>query len=172
MSTTGFATTDYTLWPHFSHILLLVLMMIGACAGSTAGGIKVSRIILLHKASSREIGRATAPRKVRLINLDGRPLREDVLHSVLVFFFIYMAFLMMGTLAAAMDGHDFATSFSAAVSCLSNIGPGLGLVGPMGNFNIFSPHVKALLILLMLAGRLEFIPLLALFHRELWSKGH
>ena len=172
MSTTGYATADYGLWPAFVHILLLLLMLIGACAGSTAGGMKVSRVIILNKAAAQEIGQAAAPRKLRLLRLDGKTLGEDTVRSVLVFFLIYMGFLLLGTLAASTDGHDFVTSFSAAASCLSNIGPGLGLVGPSGNFDVFSPHVKLLLTFLMLAGRLEFLPLLTLFHRELWQKGH
>ncbi len=172
MSTTGYATTNFALWPQFSHILLLLLMLIGACAGSTAGGIKVSRVVILGKASAREIGQAAAPRKVRMLHMDKKILPEETLRSVLVFFFIYMAFLFLGTLVASTDGHDFVTCFSAVASCLSNIGPGLGLVGPVGNFDIFSPHVKVLLTFLMLAGRLEFIPLLTLFHRELWNKSH
>jgi len=172
MSTTGYSTADFALWPAFSHILLLGLMFVGACAGSTAGGIKVSRVLILGKAASREIGLAAAPRKLRLLRLDGRVQSEETVRGALVFFFLYMSFMALGTLAAAADGHDFVTSFSAAAASLSNIGPGLGLVGPSGNFNVFSPWVKVLLSLLMLAGRLEFIPLLTLFHRELWSKGH
>lgn len=172
MSTTGYATTDYVLWPQFTHILLLLLMVVGACAGSTAGGMKVSRVVMLGKAGAREIGQAAAPRKVRLLKMDKKPVNEDTLRSVLVFFLLYMGILFVGTLIASTDGHDFATSFSAVVSCLSNIGPGLNLVGPSGNFDIFSPHVKVLLTFLMLAGRLEFIPLLVLFHREMWAKGH
>ncbi len=172
MSTTGYATTDYVLWPQFTHILLLLLMVVGACAGSTAGGMKVSRVVMLSKASAREIGQAAAPRKVRLLKMDKKPVNEDTLRSVLVFFLLYMGILFLGTLIASTDGHDFATSFSAVVSCLSNIGPGLNLVGPSGNFDIFSPHVKVLLTFLMLAGRLEFIPLLVMFHREMWAKGH
>ena len=172
MSTTGYATTDYVLWPQFLHILLLLLMMVGACAGSTAGGMKVSRVVMLRKAGAREIGQATAPRRVRLLKMDKKTISEETLRSVLVFFVIYMGFLFLGTLIASMDGHDFATSFSAIISCLSNIGPGLNLVGPSGNFDIFSPHVKVLLTFLMLAGRLEFIPLLTLFHREMWKTGH
>ncbi len=172
MSTTGYVTADFTLWPQFSHILLLLLMLVGACAGSTAGGIKMVRVMLLGKASLREVGQSISPRKVRLITLDGKTVGEDTLRSVLVFFFIYMAFLLVGTMVASTDGHDFVTCFSAAASCLSNIGPGLGLVGPVGNFDIFSPHVKVLLTFLMLAGRLEFIPLLALFHPAIWKKGH
>lgn len=172
MSTTGYATVNFALWPQFSHILLVLLMLIGACAGSTAGGIKVSRVVILSKAAGREIGQAAAPRKVRLLQVDKKVLSEDTLRSVLVFFFIYMVFLFLGTLVASTDGHDFVTCFSAVASCLSNIGPGLSLVGPLGNFDIFSPHVKVILTFLMLAGRLEFIPLLSLFHRELWSKSH
>ncbi|NLM86699.1 MAG: TrkH family potassium uptake protein [Clostridiales bacterium] len=172
MSTTGYATTDFALWPAFSHILLLLLMLVGACAGSTAGGIKVSRVVILGKAANREIGQAAAPRKVRLLMMDKKQINEETLRSVLIFFFLYMAFLLLGTLVASTDGHDFVTSFSAAASCLSNIGPGLGLVGPVGNFDVFSPHVKVILTFLMLAGRLEFIPLLTLFHRELWNKSH
>ena len=172
MSTTGFSTSNFALWPQFAHILLLLLMLVGACAGSTAGGIKVSRVVILGKASAMEIGQAAAPRKVRLLLMDKKPLSEETVRGVLVFFFIYMAFLLVGTLAASSDGHDFVSSFSAAAACLSNIGPGLGLVGPAGNYDIFSPHVKVILTFLMLAGRLEFIPLLTLFHRELWTKSH
>lgn len=172
MSTTGFSTSNFALWPQIAHILLLLLMLVGACAGSTAGGIKVSRVVILGKASAMEIGQAAAPRKVRLLLMDKKPLSEETVRGVLVFFFIYMAFLLVGTLAASSDGHDFVSSFSAAAACLSNIGPGLGLVGPVGNYDIFSPHVKVILTFLMLAGRLEFIPLLTLFHRELWTKSH
>ena len=172
MSTTGYTTTDFALWPQFAHILLLLLMIVGACAGSTAGGMKVSRVVILGKAGAREIGQAAAPRKVHLLKMDRKTLSEETVRSVMVFFFIYMAFLLVGTLAASSDGHDFVTSFSAAAACLSNIGPGLGLVGPVGNYDIFSPHVKVILTFLMLAGRLEFIPLLTLFHRELWNKSH
>ncbi len=172
MSTTGFATANYVLWPQFSHILLMILMLVGACAGSTASGIKISRIVILGKAAAREVGQAIAPRKVRLLKMDGRLLPEETLRSVLVFFLIYLSFLFLGTLAAATDGHDFVTCFSAAAACLSNIGPGLGLVGPAGNFGIFSPQVKIILTFLMLAGRLEFLPLLILFHKEMWNKSH
>lgn len=170
MSTTGFATANYALWPQSSHILLLILMIVGACAGSTASGIKVSRVVILGKAAAKEVGQAVSPRKIRLLKVDGKPLPEETLRSVLVFFFIYICFLFLGTLAASTDGHDFVTSFSSVAACLSNIGPGLGLVGPAGNFSIFSPHVKAILTFLMLAGRLEFFPLLILFHKEVWNK--
>ncbi len=170
MSTTGFSTTDYQLWPQVTHVLLLLLMLVGACAGSTAGGLKVSRVMILFKAAGQEVHKGAAPRQVRLTRLDGKLLNGDTARSVLVYFFIYTAFLMLGTLAASGDGHDFVTSFSAAASCLSNIGPGLGLVGPTGNFSVFSPGVKALLTFLMLAGRLEFLPMLMLFLPATWRK--
>ena len=170
MSTTGFVTTNFDHWPEFSRILMLLLMLIGACAGSTAGGIKVARIVLLRKAAAREVGQAFQPRKVRLVTLDRRTVGDDILRSVVLFLVIYMFFLFFGTLAASTDGHDFITCFSAVASCLSNIGPGLSLVGPEGNFSIFSPHVKFLLSFFMLAGRLEFIPLLVLFHPAIWKK--
>ena len=172
MSTTGYATTDFALWPQFSHILLLLLMLVGASAGSTAGGIKVVRMVILGKAAVHEVGHEVSPRRVRMLKLDGKPVGADVLRGVLVFFFIYVSFLFVGTLVASTDGHDFLTCFSATASCLSNIGPGLSLVGPVGNFGIFSPHVKYLLTFMMLAGRLEFIPLLALFHPSVWRNGH
>ena len=170
MSTTGFTTADFNLWPQFSRILLIVLMLTGACAGSTAGGMKVVRTVLLGKSAVREIGHTLQPRKVRLVKLDQKPVAEETLKSVFVFLFIYMALLFLGTLIASTDGHDFVTCFSAVASCLSNIGPGLELVGPSGNFSVFSPHVKYLLSFMMLAGRLELLPMLVLFHPAIWRK--
>ena len=172
MSTTGYATSDFDLWPQFSRILLLMLMLVGSCAGSTAGGIKVVRVTLLGKLGIREVGHSVQPRKVRLIKLDRQTVDEDTLHSVLVFFVLYISALLLGVLLVSLDGVDFTTSFSAAASCLSNVGPGLSLVGPMGNYGHFSAGSKYLLSLLMLLGRLEFIPMLALFHPALWRRGH
>lgn len=168
MSTTGYATADFDLWPAFSRILLLVLMLIGASAGSTAGGIKVVRLLLMGKVTLREIRHTHSPRSVRVIKLDGKAVPEDTLSQVGIFMFVYFAFLMVGTLLASLDGHDFLSCFSAAASCLSNIGPGLSLVGPMGNFSMFSPLVKLFMTFLMLAGRLEFFPMLVLFSPAVW----
>ncbi len=170
MSTTGYATDNFDLWPQFGRMLLLMLMLIGASAGSTAGGIKVVRILLMGKLSLREIRRTLHPRQVKVITLDGKTVAEEHLQQVGIFVFVYGALLFAGTLLVSMDGSDFTTSFSAVASSLSNIGPGLSLVGPHGNFGHFSPAVKYLLSFLMLAGRLEFFPLLALFQPSLWRR--
>ena len=171
MSTTGYATADFDLWPAFSRILLLMLMLIGASAGSTAGGIKVVRMVLLGKMTWREVLHTINPRSVKVVKLDGKSVPEDTLGQVGIFAFVYFSFLMLGTLLASLDGHDFLSCFSAAASCLSNIGPGLSLVGPVGNFSVFSPAVKLFLTLLMLLGRLEFFPILVLFHPAIWRSG-
>ncbi len=168
MSTTGYATVDFNLWPQFPRLLLLFLMLMGACSGSTAGGIKAVRVLLLMKSSARDIGHALKPRKVKVITMDGKAVSEEALAGIGVFFFIYITFLVLGTLAVSLDGYDFTTCFSAVASALSNIGPGLSKVGPIGNFGIFSPPNKVLLSFFMLAGRLEFFPMLALFHPMLW----
>lgn len=172
MSTTGFSTSDFDLWPEFSRILLMMLVMVGACAGSTSGGIKIVRVTLMGKSAARELGRAVRPRKVRLIKMDGQTVDEETLHGVLIFLVLYVFALMAGTLAVSLDGVDFTTSFTAAASSLSNIGPGLSMVGPMGNYGHFSPGVKYVLSLIMLLGRLEFIPLLALCHPAVWRRAH
>lgn len=170
MSTTGYAADNYDLWPSLSRTLLLLLMLIGASAGSTAGGIKVARVKIMGKVSRREIVRTLHPRKVQVVKLDGKPVAEEMLSQVGIFIFVYMALLFLGTLVASTDGHDFVSCFSAVASCLSNIGPGLNLVGPHGNFSQFSPFVKVFLSFLMLAGRLEFFPLLVLFHPDVWRR--
>lgn len=171
MSSTGYATVDYTLWPQFSHLLMLVLMMMGASSGSTAGGIKVVRVVLLGKAAGREVSQTLFPRRVKVVKLDNKTVPEEILRGVVIYFFIYIAFLFVGSALASLDGHDFVTCFSATASCLSNMAPGLGLVGPLGNYGIFSPGVKLLMSFMMLAGRLEFIPMLALFHPGVWRSG-
>ncbi len=170
MSTTGFATDNFDLWPQFARIWLLMLMLVGASAGSTAGGIKVVRMVLMGKISLREVTQTLHPRKVKVVKLDGRTVPEEQLHQVAIFVFVYFFLLLAGTLVISIDGHDFITSFSAVASCLSNIGPGLSLVGPHGNYGHFSPFVKYFLSILMLAGRLEFFPLLVLFHPDIWRK--
>lgn len=170
MSTTGYSTDNYDLWPQFSRVLMLMLMMGGACAGSTAGGIKVVRLTLMGKVFKRELNHTLHPRRVEVIKLDGKAVPEPVLGQVGIFLFVYAALLLLGTLVATLDGHDFITCFSASASCLSNIGPGLSLVGPAGNFSGFSPAIKLFFSFLMLAGRLEFFPLLVLFHPGVWRK--
>lgn len=170
MSTTGYVTDNFDLWPQFSRILMLVLMLIGASSGSTAGGIKVVRAVIMGKVVRREVRHTLAPRKVEVVKLDGKVLSEQTLTQVGIFLFVYFALLMLGTLVASLDGHDFISCFSASASCLSNIGPGLSLVGPIGNYSGFSPLTKFVFSFLMLAGRLEFFPLLVLFVPNLWRK--
>ena len=170
MSTTGFATADFNLWPTFSKSLMLILMLFGSCAGSTAGGLKIVRVIMLFKLASREIRHAFQPRKVHVIKMEGKSLPEDSLSQVGVFFFTYIVILIFGALAVSLDGRDVVTSFTASLACLSNIGPGLGDVGPMGNFTDFSAPVKMVLSFIMLAGRLEIFPILILFHPAAWKR--
>lgn len=170
MTTTGFATADFNLWPAYSKTLLLLLMFIGACAGSTGGGIKVSRILILFKAAGAEVTKLANPRKTTLLTLDGQELDTGTVRSTLVFFMLYIAVTFVSTLIVSLDGFDMETNFSAVVSCISNIGPGMGLVGPTGNFSIFSGFSKVVLSLCMLIGRLEIYPMLMLAFPSVWRK--
>ena len=168
ISTTGFGTVDYTTWPAYTQFIIVMLMFCGACAGSTGGGIKVSRIVILLKSLRKEIHEMAAPRHVRCIRLDGKRLEGSTLRAVHSFFISYMFILIGVSFIVSMDGYSFATSFSATLSCLSNIGPGLELVGPCGNFAIFSYPTKLLLTAAMLIGRLEIFPMLVLLSPSAW----
>lgn len=170
ISTTGFATTDFDLWPQFSRAILLLLMLIGSCAGSTAGGIKVVRVQLLFKNLARDIRSSVHPRGVRIVKLDGRPVEEKIVSGTLGFFFAYMAIIAIGTAIVSLDGYHFETSLTAVITSISNVGPGLGLVGPTGNFSIFSDLSKIVLSFCMLIGRLEIFPILMLFMPSAWKK--
>ena len=169
ISTTGFGTVDYTTWPAYTQFIIVMLMFCGACAGSTGGGIKVSRIVILLKSLRKEIHEMAAPRHVRSIRLDGKRLEGSTLRAVHSFFISYMFILIGVSFIVSMDGYSFATSFSATLSCLSNIGPGLELVGPCGNFAIFSYPTKLLLTAAMLIGRLEIFPMLVLLSPSAWK---
>lgn len=160
ITTTGYATADYTLWPTFSQTILFLLMIIGACGGSTGGGLKISRLIILVKKCGRELVRLVHPRAVGVVRLDGKAVDSQTTHDVGIFFIAYMGITGGMTLLVSLDGFDFSTSLSAVVACMSNIGPGLGAVGPCGNFADFSIVSKLLLSLTMLLGRLEIFPLL------------
>lgn len=162
MSSTGFSTTDYNVWPPFAKTILFLLMMIGACGGSTGGGIKVSRFIILVKKVNLEIMRLIHPRVVTVVKLDGKPLKGETVHGVTTFFVCYMLLAFVGVFLISLNGFDFETNLSAVVACLSNIGPGFGVVGPMGNFSAFSGFSKLLLSFFMLLGRLEIFPILLL----------
>lgn len=170
ITTTGFATTDFNLWPSFSKIILVTLMFIGACAGSTGGGIKVSRIILLLKGVKNEIAMAVHPRSVRKIKVDGQSVESETIRSVNAYIALYMVIFAVSLLLISLDGKDLITNFTAIAATLNNIGPGLEIVGPTGNFADFSVFSKIILIFDMLAGRLELIPLLMLFAPPTWKK--
>ena len=163
MTTTGYATADFNQWPQFSRVLLVVIMFIGASAGSTGGGMKVIRLQLLVKSMVRDIRQTIHPKSVNTVKLDGHTVSENILSGVQGFFFAYMAVLLISTIIVSLDGFSFETNFTAVVATLSNIGPGLGMVGPTGNFAAFSNLSKLVLSMCMLIGRLEIFPILMLF---------
>jgi trk system potassium uptake protein TrkH len=170
VSTTGYATTDFNLWPQFSRTVLVLLMFMGACAGSTGGGVKVIRLLIGGKAIRRELHGILHPRIVKTIYVDGKPVEESTLRSVLVFLFAYVVIIFLSTLVVSLDGFDFETNFTAVLATISNIGPGLGVVGPVGNYSGFSILSKIMLSFNMLVGRLELIPILLLFSVALWRE--
>ncbi len=170
ISTTGFATTDFNQWPVFSKTILLILMFSGACAGSTAGGFKVSRIILLFKSIKRELKKLLHPRSVSVIRLDERRVDETTIASLHSYFAIYVALYIVIVILLSLDVSDIETNVSAAAACFNNIGPGLSLVGPMANYNVYSPLSKVLLSFAMLLGRLEIIPIILAFSPSTWKK--
>lgn len=170
ITTTGFATTDFNLWPEFSKTILVVLMFCGACAGSTGGGIKVSRIIIMLKNVKVEVKKYIHPRSVSRVKLDGKPVEAETNNGVRVYLLAYAAIFIASMLVISLDNFDFTTNFTAVAATFNNIGPGLNMVGPTGNFSEFSWISKLVLILDMLAGRLELYPLLVLFAPSVWRK--
>ena len=170
ISTTGFGKSDFDLWPNFSKLLLLLLMFSGGCAGSTSGGIKISRIVVLFKNLRRELMRILHSRSVHPITLDGMRVEEETVSSVSVFFFAYIAILLLCATVLSLDNANFETAFSASLSAISNVGPGLGGVGPTRNYAFFSDLSKLTLSLTMLLGRLEIMPLLVLLFPSVWRK--
>ncbi|MBQ3232082.1 MAG: TrkH family potassium uptake protein [Clostridia bacterium] len=171
MSTTGYATTDFNLWPSFPKMMLLLLMLFGACAGSTAGGLKMTRLVMLLKMARREIRRAFQPRKVEVIKLDGKTIPEETLFQVSMLFFCHIFLICIGAIVVSIEGVSFTTAFTSSLTCISNVGPGLDLVGPMGSFAGYSAPTKIFLAILMLAGRLELYPILILFSPAAWRRG-
>ena len=170
ISTTGFSTVDFDLWPELSKTILVLLMFVGACAGSTGGGMKVSRVIILFKNLGRELLGMIHPNQVKKIKIDGHPVEDETVHSVSVYIIAYLAVVMVSIGIISFDNYDFITNFTAVVSSLNNIGPGLELVGPTANFGFFSIPSKLVLIFDMLAGRLELFPMLLLFNPAMWKK--
>lgn len=168
ITTTGFSTTDFDLWPQTSKMILVLLMFIGACAGSTGGGMKVSRFMILFKNLGKEFHSYVHPRSVKKIQMDGKPIEHDVVRSVNVYCFAYVLIFCSSLLLVSLEGYDFMTNFTAIAATFNNIGPGLSLVGPTCNFGFFSHLSKWVMTFDMLAGRLELFPLLLLFHPTLW----
>lgn len=170
ITTTGYATTDFDLWPALSKTLLVTLMFIGACAGSTSGGMKVSRILILLKTIRKELSLIIHPRQVKKIRMDGHPVDHETLRSANVFLVVYFVLLLTSMLLISVDEFDFTTNFTSVVTMLNNIGPGLNLVGPTQNFSIFSPFSKFVLMFDMLAGRLELFPMMILLMPSTWKR--
>jgi trk system potassium uptake protein TrkH len=170
ISTSGFSTVDYAQWPTFSQTLLVMLMFLGGCAGSTAGGMKCSRILLLLRCAKRSVLRLNHPRSVKVVKLDGKVVDEDVLTTVYSYSICFFLLLGAGSVILSLDGFSLTTTLSAALACLTNVGPGLGQVGPALSYAIFSAPCKYLLSLFMLVGRLEIFPILLLFLPSTWRK--
>lgn len=173
ITTTGFSTVDFELWPEFSRTILVILMFIGACAGSTGGGIKVSRVAILAKTILKELAVMNHPRSVRKTRFEGKPVEHEVLRSINVFLITYLGIFVLSTLLISLDGLDGITNFTAVASTINNIGPGLSKVGPTQNFSIYSNLSKLVLTFDMLAGRLEIFPMLIMctagFRRKRWN---
>lgn len=168
ITTTGFSTVDFNLWPEFTHEIMLILMVIGACAGSTGGGLKVSRVIILCKSMRAEVKRLIHPHSVTAVTLDGKPLEKGTAERCSAFFFVYVFIIAVSVLLISFEGCGFKTNFSAVIACLNNIGPGMETVGPMDNYSFFSPVSKLVLMFDMLLGRLEIFPLLLTFMPATW----
>ena len=170
MTTTGYATVDFDKWPSFSKAVLLLLMFVGASAGSTGGGLKVARVLMLGKSIWKTIIKTLHPRKVHLVRMDGRAIEPAISHSVNAYLAIYCVILLLSFVIISLDGYSFTTNFTAVTACFNNIGPGFELVGPTGNFGHYSYLSKIVLSADMMLGRLEIFPLLVLFSPDLWSR--
>ena len=170
MSTSGFATTDFDQWPAFSKSILVVLMFMGACAGSTCGGMKLARVMLVFKSLRRSIRQVMRPNTVQVVRSNGRVVDEKVLATTNGYLAAYVIILVISFLLISIDGFSFTTNMTAVITCFNNIGPGLDMVGPTGNFSQFSAFAKIILIIDMLAGRLEIFPILALLSRNTWRR--
>jgi len=170
ITTTGYATLDFDLWPSFSKTILVILMFIGACAGSTGGGMKVSRIVIGMKTVKKELSTLIHPRSVKILRFEGKAIEHTVLRSVNTYFIAYMVIFVVSLLIVSIENYDLVTNFTAVTTALNNIGPGLGKAGPTCNFSFFSPLTKVVLMFDMLAGRLELFPMLLLFSPRTWMR--
>lgn len=170
ITTTGFATVDYNYWPEFSKTILVMLTLIGACAGSTGGGFKVSRLVVLFKSIRNEISQVIHPRSVKKVHLDSKIIPDGVTRSIRIYLMIYVVVFLGSVLIISLDNFDFTTNFTAVAANLNNVGPGLNDVGPAGNYAGFSMLSKIVLTFDMLIGRLEFLPMLVLMNYSTWKK--
>ncbi len=171
LSTTGFTTADFNLWPEFSKLILIALMILGACGGSTGGGIKVSRLIILSKSSTTDIKKLMNPRAVLATRFEKEPLGQDTISSVRTYILLWLAIVGIATLLLSLDPFgDILSDFTGTLACIGNVGPGLNAVGPASNFAGYTGVSKALLSLVMIAGRLEIFPILILFNYKTWKK--
>ena len=168
ITTTGFATTDFDLWPAFSKAIIMLLMIIGACAGSTGGGLKIARALLLSKSLRRNIGQVLNPRKVQVVRNNGSVVDEKILDNANAYLAAYVVIIFLSFLVISLDNFSVGTNFTAVLACFNNIGPGLEAVGPTCNFSAYSTLSKLVLCFDMLAGRLEIFPMLVLFSRSTW----
>lgn len=169
ITTTGFSTANFDLWPQASRTILVLLMFVGACAGSTGGGIKVSRIVMLVKTVFLELHSYIHPKSIRKVKMDGKPVPHEIICSLNAYFITFMLVFVASVFALSFEGHDLVTNFTAVAATINNIGPGLSLVGPVENFGFFSIFSKYVLMFDMLAGRLELFPMLILFHPTVWK---
>lgn len=170
ITSTGFSTTDYDLWPQTAKTVLILIMFIGACAGSTGGGIKVSRIIILVKSIKKELGSYIHPKSIQKIKMDGKPVEHEILRATNVYFVAFTVIFALSVLAVSLDNKDFTSNFTAVLATMNNMGPGLAEAGPAQNFSSFGTFSKIVLMFDMLAGRLELFPLLILFHPGIWKE--
>lgn len=170
ITTTGFATTDINMWPLLSKIVLFILMVTGACSGSTTGGLKLIRVMILFKSVIREVNHAIHPSSVSKIKIGGKSIDDEIVDNTLIFFFAYIFILFVSIVILSLDNFDFMTTFSAALASISNIGSGFELIGPLGNFSQFSSLSKVTMALCMIIGRLEVLPVIALVSPSMWHK--
>lgn len=169
MSTAAFVTVNTMEWPTYARMILLLLMFIGGCAGSTSGGLKVSRVMLLFKTAGADLAHILHPREVRRVEMDGKRVDAATTKAVYCYFWLYFVILMLTTFIVSLDGHDFTTNFTAALSCISNIGPSLSLVSTTQSYLMFSPLSRGVMMVVMLLGRLEIYPLFILLSPTMWK---
>ena len=172
VTTTGYATVDFNLWPTFSKVIILLLMISGAMAGSTGGGVKTTRIVIMLKSIRRAIDKILHPKIVKSVKMDGKVVDEEIISGVLLFLGAYTVIALIGMIIVSLDGFDLITTSTAVLTSISNVGPGFEMVGPTGNFSAFSGLSKFVLSFCMLAGRLEIYPMLIMFSKSLWKRSY